>query len=306
MLTEEQLTRRSARSASATAGFRPGQLEAVEAAVGGPRRAAGDADRRRQVALLPAACGLRPQARRGRLAARLADDRPGREPRRARRADQRPARPGRQPAGARAGARRRGRACSTSRRSASRPRASSIGSREAEIGLFVVDEAHCVSQWGHDFRPDYFRLGEVARRLGARSIFAATATATPQVARRRRPAPRACATRSGSRPASTGPTSPTTSSRSAPSGPSARRRWRCCASPTALPAIVYAGTRKKTDETASWLSRELGRAGAGLPRRAWSASRAPRRSGRSCPARRRSSSPPTRSGWASTRPTCGR
>ena len=54
--------------------------------------------------------------------------------------------------------------------------------RPAEIGLFVVDEAHCVSQWGHDFRPEYFRLGEVARALGARSLFAATATATPQVA----------------------------------------------------------------------------------------------------------------------------
>ena len=53
---------------------------------------------------------------------------------------------------------------------------------EAEIGLFVVDEAHCVSQWGHDFRPEYFRLGDVARQLGARSVFAATATATPQVA----------------------------------------------------------------------------------------------------------------------------
>ena len=53
---------------------------------------------------------------------------------------------------------------------------------EAQIGLFVVDEAHCVSQWGHDFRPDYFRLGDVARALGARSIFAATATATPRVA----------------------------------------------------------------------------------------------------------------------------
>ena len=54
--------------------------------------------------------------------------------------------------------------------------------RPAEIGLFVVDEAHCVSQWGHDFRPEYFRLGEVARALGARSLFAATATATPRVA----------------------------------------------------------------------------------------------------------------------------
>src|SRR5205809_7635105 len=57
------------------------------------------------------------------------------------------------------------------------------GLREASLGLFVVDEAHCVSQWGHDFRPDYFRLADAARWLGARAIVASTATATPDVAR---------------------------------------------------------------------------------------------------------------------------
>src|SRR4051812_35183295 len=54
--------------------------------------------------------------------------------------------------------------------------------RHAELGLFVVDEAHCVSQWGHDFRPEYFRLADAARWLGAQAILASTATATPEVA----------------------------------------------------------------------------------------------------------------------------
>src|SRR3954447_10230358 len=58
-----------------------------------------------------------------------------------------------------------------------------LESVRGRVGLFVVDEAHCVSQWGHDFRPDYFRLADAARYLGARAIVASTATATPQVAR---------------------------------------------------------------------------------------------------------------------------
>lgn len=49
------------------------------------------------------------------------------------------------------------------------------------IQLFAVDEAHCISQWGHDFRPDYSRLGEIRQRLGNPLTLALTATATPEV-----------------------------------------------------------------------------------------------------------------------------
>ncbi len=52
---------------------------------------------------------------------------------------------------------------------------------DAKISLFVVDEAHCVSEWGHDFRPDYLHLGSAIERLGHPVVLAMTATASPQV-----------------------------------------------------------------------------------------------------------------------------
>jgi ATP-dependent DNA helicase RecQ len=53
---------------------------------------------------------------------------------------------------------------------------------QREVDLFAVDEAHCVSEWGHDFRPDYLRLRGVIDRLGVPAVMACTATATEQVA----------------------------------------------------------------------------------------------------------------------------
>ena len=52
---------------------------------------------------------------------------------------------------------------------------------EARPSLFVVDEAHCISAWGHDFRPDYLRLRDVAERVGRPPVLALTATAAPPV-----------------------------------------------------------------------------------------------------------------------------
>ena len=53
--------------------------------------------------------------------------------------------------------------------------------RQVPLSLFAVDEAHCISRWGHDFRPDYTRLGEVIEALRPPRVLACTATATPEV-----------------------------------------------------------------------------------------------------------------------------
>ena len=54
--------------------------------------------------------------------------------------------------------------------------------RAGTISLLVVDEAHCISEWGHNFRPDYLKLAALAKTLCAERVLALTATATPAVA----------------------------------------------------------------------------------------------------------------------------
>jgi ATP-dependent DNA helicase RecQ len=143
--------------------------------------------------------------------------------------------------------------------------------RRARIGLFVVDEAHCVSQWGHDFRPDYFRLADAARWLGAEAILASTATATPQVAAD-------IVGRLGLRDpvrVATGFDRPNLSFAVVPcANKQAVHRGIAAAlgEPGALPGIVYAGTRADCERLAGRLGAELGveviAYHAGLPREA--------------------------------------
>ena len=128
--------------------------------------------------------------------------------------------------------------------------------RQCRVGLFVVDEAHCVSQWGHDFRPDYFRLADAARAVGARAIVASTATATPRVARD-------VATRLGLRDpvqVATGFDRPNIAFAVARPAPHQKRPLiaEALRRPQALPAIVYAGTRAGAEQIATELSSGLG------------------------------------------------
>ena len=53
--------------------------------------------------------------------------------------------------------------------------------RDMNISLFAIDEAHCISQWGHDFRPEYRRIRPIINEIGKAPVIALTATATPKV-----------------------------------------------------------------------------------------------------------------------------
>ncbi len=127
------------------------------------------------------------------------------------------------------------------------------------VGLFVVDEAHCVAEWGHDFRPDYLRLGEAIESLGRPAVMAATATATPRVAEEiaeRLGVREPVGVRSGfDRPNLVFDVASVEGK-----GAVGRKRaalMHVLSAAESLPAIVYAGTRRDTE----MLAEEIGAAG---------------------------------------------
>lgn len=134
---------------------------------------------------------------------------------------------------------------------------------DVKIALLAIDEAHCISAWGHNFRPDYLKLARFAQDLGIKRILTLTATATPEVAadiRRNFSIAEADHIQlSFHRPNLTLRTTPATESEKR-----ALLLERLREDPTA-PSIIY-GTRQETAESlASFLKRE------GLPARPYHA-----------------------------------
>jgi ATP-dependent DNA helicase RecQ len=141
---------------------------------------------------------------------------------------------------------------------------------DIQLSLLAVDEAHCISQWGHDFRPDYLRIGVLIDRLKPRRVLACTATATPDtqreiLARLRLDGPKtkvilrgfarpnlelAVREVSGPRDAQDATHEALTRALGAPSG----GRGKLKGAPREGAAIVYAATRKTSENLADGLA----------------------------------------------------
>ncbi len=128
--------------------------------------------------------------------------------------------------------------------------------RRVRVSLLAVDEAHCISQWGHDFRPDYLRIGAMRQALGDPVTVALTATATPEVqddiiSQLRLPAAERVIT-GFARP------NLVFHVRFTPDLPSKYRAVRKVLSAVRGAGIIYVGTRREAEELAAAIEAERG------------------------------------------------
>ncbi len=126
-----------------------------------------------------------------------------------------------------------------------------------KVSLLVADEAHCISQWGHDFRPDYLQIGPTWQGMGRPTLLATTATATPTVQQdivKLLGLKEVKTIVTGfNRPNLTFRATPT------PDDRAKREALQTLLRQIESSVIVYAATRRNTDEVADFIDRTLGR-----------------------------------------------